>query len=138
MMLVPVGFLILIILAAITVDFSVAFLGAREVSDEANAIANNVAAKAVDVEAFRKDGTVTIDCARAADLAQSELTAQRPAWLGDPEAPAVSCDGDRVTVTVKGTVQYIFSKALPGAPHSVNVEGSGSATASRGALAAAG
>lgn len=140
MMLVPAGFLILIILAAITVDFSVAFLGAREVSDEANAVANDIAAKAVDIDAFRKDGTVVIDCTKAAELAQEASTRLPPPWLKDATIEVSVCrpDGDTVTVAARGTVDYIFSKGLPGGPRTVGVHATGSATASRGTAATSG
>jgi len=61
LLLVPAGILIVIILAAITVDASLAFMAERSAASIASAAANDAASLAIDIEHFRETGEYKID-----------------------------------------------------------------------------
>lgn len=110
--LVPAGFLVLIILAAITVDSAVAFLGQRQLGDALAAAANDAAGAAISNTSFYGSGQVVIDPALAAAVVCQTVAAQ------DSGLHLV-----RIQIAVAGTVigvrgtaevDEVFGRALPG------------------------
>jgi Flp pilus assembly protein TadG len=131
LMLMPAAVLIVIVLASIAVDFTIAFLGEREAASLAAGAANDAATAAVDEQAFRRTGEFRIDENRARRVAHATLAAsssELDAVVLDVEVTSVGGE-PAVTVTVRGTVDYVFAPAIPGAPHGTEVEASATAVA---------
>jgi Flp pilus assembly protein TadG len=118
--LVPAGVLVLIVLGAVALDLSIAFLGERELAN-ATAAAANDAASALDEDALRAGDQLVLDPRRADIVARRSLAARGRTPV-DVDRVAVDVDGVRVTVRASGTVTYVFAKAVPGAPRRARVE----------------
>ena len=129
-MLMPAAVLVFVVLGAIAVDFAVAFLGEREVSNAAAAAANDAAGAALDRDRFYADGAIQLDPAAAGRVGRAAVAAAGLDDLDDVRVRVdVAADEPVVTVTVSARVRYLFAKALPGGPEGVRVEASASATA---------
>lgn len=129
-MLMPAAVLVVIVLGAIAVDFAVVFLAERELANVAAAAANDAATRAVDRDRFYADGTVELDPATAARVAEQVVAVGGPRYAEGLEV-GVTVDRSRpvVTVEVQAEVDYIFAKAIPGARHSATVQAVATATA---------
>lgn len=137
----PAGVLVLIILGAIAVDFAVAFLGQRELSSLASAVANDTATAALSDERFYRGaggaggdvgaGEIEIDPVAARRLAQEAVERRSPRGLRNIVVDA-QAEGARVCVRLRGDVDYVFAKAIPGAADGTTVEGTAVATAVEG------
>lgn len=135
LMLVPAAVLVLVILGAITVDFSVAFLGQRELTSAAAAAAND-AATAVSESTFYRGGggaagTIRIDADEARRVAEQALAARAPRGVVIVEK-VVDPSGGQVCVALRGRVDYVFARAVPGMADGATVEGRATATAVTG------
>lgn len=121
LMLVPVGILVLLVLAAIAVDAAIVHAAQRTLANQAAAVAGDIANAAVDDEALYGDGRIVLDDDLAAAHARLAFAPQhRPGgferWSAD-----VATDGRRVTVAATAEVRYLFSPAIPGAPRTTTV-----------------
>jgi hypothetical protein len=130
-MLMPAGVLVVLLLGAISFDMSLVFLRQRQASSTAADVANDLASVALDVDEFRAQGTYRLDPRRADDLGrslldQSDLASSITAASIEVTAP------DTVMVTVTMSVDYVFSKAIPGAPDGTTVTAHASASATPG------
>lgn len=128
LLLFPAAVLVVVVLAAITVDSSIAFLAQRELANATAAAANDAATMAVDGRAFYRDDRVELDpyaveavAAERVRLAidqsrhrglQVQATASPPARAGCPWT---------VRVTASSRVSYVFAKAIPGGPDEADV-----------------
>jgi len=135
-MLVPAAVLVLVILGAIAVDFSVAFLGQRELTSAAAAAAND-ASTAIAEERFYRSGAgdagdVVIDGGRAARVVDQALAARAPRGV-TIDGVSVDPSGGQVCVVLRGRVDYVFAKAVPGMADGAVVQGRSTATAVTGA-----
>lgn len=130
LLLVPAGVLVLFVLAAIAVDFSLAFLGQRELSAAAAAAANDAAGAAVSDAAYYQGpgGDIAIDHGRAQGIAADAITRRRPTGVSITHV-VVRTDGPHVCVAVRGRVPYLFSPIVPGLPRAAEVRGEAVATA---------
>jgi len=123
LLLFPAAVLIVLVLAAITVDTSIAFLGQRELANATAAAANDAASRAVDGQAFYQGDRIELD-PYAVELVATErvrlaidqsrhralevrVTAAAPSRSGCPWT---------VTVSASSRVSYVFAKAIPGGP----------------------
>lgn len=141
LLLVPAGVLVLIVLGAITVDFAIAFLGQRELSSLAAAAANDAATAAISDERFYRDGgsaggqlhagSIEIDPVAAHRLAQQAVDRRAPRGLSNIVVDTQAV-GSQVCVRLRGEVEYVFSKAIPGAAGRTTVKGAAVATAVEG------
>jgi Flp pilus assembly protein TadG len=133
-MLMPAAVLIMILLGSIAVDFAIAFLGERELASLASAAANDAATAAYDVERYREDGTFVLDLDRAEQIVADTLGASSTEVdLEPPVIEPVTIGGDPgFRVTLRGTVAYIFARAVPGLPETTEVEASAVAVAREG------
>jgi hypothetical protein len=133
-MLLPACCLVVVVLGSIAVDFGIEFLGEREVADLAAAAANDAVTAGVDVDRLREDGTYVLDPARVRDVVADTIAASSTAV--DLEAPIVeitTVDGEpAVRVTLRGTVDYVFAPAIPGAPERATVDATAVAVAAPG------
>ena len=129
LLLFPAAVLVMMVLGAIAVDFSIAFLGERELAGATAAAANDAVARAVSNRAFYREGVVILDAAAADELATDEvrsaLDLQR--YHDVRVSVVVSPSDDRVTVTASAEVDYLFARALPGGPGRVRVAATSSA-----------
>ena len=133
LMLMPAAVLVFLVLGAIAVDFAVAFLAEREVSNAAAAAANDAAGAALDRDRFYDDGVVRLDAARATSVGRSAVAAAGLDDLDDVDVRVqVSPGAPVVTVTVSARARYLFATALPGGPDGVDVEATATATAEEG------
>ena len=122
LILVPAGVLVLMILGAICVDFSIAYLAHRQLQDAASAAVNDAAGAALDEARLRAgDGAATLDPQLAREVALESLaaTVHGPVRLTSP--PVVVIEGTHVTVRLEGDAPYVFSGGIPGAPKRVHV-----------------
>lgn len=139
-MLVPAAVLVLVILGAIAVDFSVAFLGQRELTSAAAAAAND-ASTAIAEGGFYGGGgggggDVVIDEGRAARVVDQALAARAPRGV-TIDGVRVDPSGGQVCVVLRGRVDYVFAKAIPGMADGAAVQGRSTATAVTGAAGSA-
>ena len=136
LMLVPAAVLVLVVLGAIAVDFSVAFLGQRELTSAAAAAAND-AATAISKETFYRGrggvpaGTVVLDAHQARRAAEQALRARAPRGVEVTEE-TVDASGGQVCVRLSGRVDYLFARALPGMDDGTTVHERATATAVTG------
>lgn len=115
LMLLPAGVLILLVLAAATVDAAVAFMGQREAAALSSRAASDVTVAAADAEAFYTDGGVLrIDQSRLAQAAEATVAdgASPLLEVTGVEASCDDVDGLRVTVRVTGEVEVVFAPAV--------------------------
>lgn len=135
LMLVPAGVLVLFVLGSIAVDSSIAFLAQRELTSAAAAAANDAAGAALSDESFYRGGgepgRIVLDEAAAREIAAASFDARELRGVTDTDT-AVVVAVDQVCVTVTGRVDYIFAKAIPGAPRGRTVTGRAVATAVQG------
>lgn len=129
LLLFPVGVLIVVILAAITVDSAIVFLGQREVANSVAAAANDAATIGVGNRAFYRAGTVELDGATVDQLARERVRAALdPDRFHDlrVDVTVVAASGNGCPPTVRvhasATVAYVFARAVPGAPRRATVE----------------
>jgi hypothetical protein len=121
----PAALLVMVVLAAVTVDFARLHLAQRQVDDLAAATANDAVTVGLDVAALRSG-----DDYRLAPNRVRALAAARAADAALPVAlVARLTDARSVTVTASAPVPLAFSRAIPGAPQTVTVQGEARATA---------
>jgi uncharacterized membrane protein len=123
-MLAPAGVLILLLLASISVDSALAYMGQRELQNTVAAAANDAATEAIknSPNGGLQSGT---RAAPDAGVAQQVVNAEvMHAYSGGLTADGVQTDvdGAGVTVTAEGRVHYIFASAIPGAHHYANIK----------------
>ncbi|MGH9077594.1 MAG: hypothetical protein ACRDY0_09130 [Acidimicrobiales bacterium] len=110
--LVPAGFLVLVVLAAITVDSAVAFLGQRQLNDALSAAANDAAGAAISASRFYQEGQLVLDPARAASVVCQTVAGQSSGL--HRIRLSLALDGAVVGVRGSAEVDEVFGRALPG------------------------
>ena len=121
LILVPAGVLVLMILGAISVDLSIAYLAQRQLQDAASAAVNDAAGAALDQARLRQGGTVTLDPERAVAVVRQSVEADLRGPVRLTAAPGVVVEGRRVTVRLQGDAPYVFSPSIPGVPRRARV-----------------
>lgn len=134
LLLMPAAVLVVMVLASIAVDFTIAFLGEREAASLAAAAANDAVTAALDDERFRAGDGIHLDEDRARRVALATLAASSTELDDvDVDVEVGELAGEpSVTVTVRGTIGYVFAPALPGAPTEAAVEATATAVARTG------
>lgn len=138
LMLVPAAVLVLVILGAIAVDFSVAFLGQRELTSAAAAAANDASTAIAEGRFYGGGGgggaagDVVVDEDRAARVVDQALAARAPRGV-TIDGVKVDPSAGQVCVVLRGRVDYVFAKAIPGMAGGAAVQGRATATAVTGA-----
>ncbi|HEX7132346.1 MAG TPA: hypothetical protein VF228_07205 [Iamia sp.] len=119
LMLMPAAVLVFVVLGAFCVDFAAIHLGQRELVTAAQGAANDAAAAGFDEGAFYGGGAVTLDPALARRAAADSLAENAP----EARIVGFSVDVAESSVEIELTlaVETVFSKALPGAPDTVEV-----------------
>jgi Flp pilus assembly protein TadG len=111
-MLVPAGFLILLLLGGLSVDSAVAFLGQRQLTDATAGAANDAATEALSDAAFYGSGATTIDMQSAVRVVCADLAVSDSDVRGVRVAIGVS--GATVVVRATGEVRAVFGRNVPG------------------------
>jgi hypothetical protein len=126
LMLMPAAVLVVLVLAAISMDLSLVHLSRRELVAAAEAAANDAVTYGLDETAYRAGSGFVLDPARVERSVHQTLAAR---GLTDDLAasPDVTLVGDEVRVQLVLRVDYVFAKALPGVAHSTTVSATGSA-----------
>jgi hypothetical protein len=117
-MLMPAGVLIVLLLGALAVDAAVVFLGERELADLTAAAANDAVTVALAPEDFYRCGALQVDASVAREVAATVVTARASdsvVLTGLDVSVDSSGDAPQVTVAATGTVDLVFTPAMPGA-----------------------
>lgn len=134
LLLFPAALLIVMILAAISVDLSALFLAQREVADAAAAAVNDAAGEGVANRAFYQQNLVRLDPPTVERLAAERVRCllasdrYRDVQVDVRVSSAeVGCTPS-VTVVASAEVPYVFAKAVPGAPDTARVRATAGAS----------
>jgi Flp pilus assembly protein TadG len=115
LILVPALVLVLLVLGAIAVDASIAYLGRRELADFTASAADRAAASALDKPAFYASGSVRIDPVLATQVVtDAEAVARRGGLDILGATVTVTPAGDAVTVSATASVRTVFGIAVGG------------------------
>lgn len=135
LLLFPAAVLIMVALAAMAVDSSIAFLAQRELANATAAAANDAAAEAVSDSSFYRDNRIELTAATVEAVAVSRVLSivdqNRHHDLSvEAEAVPPSAAGCAWTVRVRAAsrVDELFARALPGGTGRVNVRARASAS----------
>jgi Flp pilus assembly protein TadG len=132
LLLMPAAVLVLFLLAAITVDAAVLFLGQRRLADMAASVAQDAIA-AVDEGSFYADELrLSGRDARARELTLRETLPRDDAFLDPACTVAVSPTEVRADVACVARVRFVFAPGVPGAARLAEVRVSESAVGRRG------
>jgi hypothetical protein len=112
-MLVPAGFLILLLLGGVSVDSAVAILGQRQLSDLTADAANDAATEALSGGAFYRLGHVVIDPGQAARAVCTDVAADGAGDVRDLRLE-MAVAGDVIAVRASGEVDAVFGRSVPG------------------------
>jgi Flp pilus assembly protein TadG len=137
--LVPAAVLILLMLGALAVDLTVAYLARHQLDDAAASAANDAVTAGLDLAAFDADGRYQLDEATVDAVVLRSLAARHDPVVdraiaemtisvvvlqsGDAMRPA------QVTVTIRSRADLVFMKAVPGLSPTIGVTASATATA---------
>lgn len=130
--LMPAAVLIFIALGSIAVDSALTYLGEREVSNLASAVANDAATEGVDVTRFYATGEVVLDPVKVQRVADAALARSDLDHLLGLTIETEVVGTDNVVVRVRARVRSLFARALPNSLDERDVSASASATAERG------
>lgn len=135
LLLYPTAVLILLVLGAVAVDSSIAFMAKRDLTDATAAVANDLAIEAVSNLAFYRGGgqvALSQDAIDAlADDGAPTPTARVVAQLGPgyhDVTAAAHVVGRCVVVTATATTGTVFARIVPGGPRAVTVSASSAAS----------
>lgn len=133
-MLFPAAILIMVALAAMAVDSSIAFLAQRELANATAAAANDAAAQAVSDSAFYEQDRIELSASTvesvAVDRVHSLVDRSRHHGLSVEavaEPPAGPGCGWTVRVRASSQVDELFGRALPGGTGRADVRARSSA-----------
>jgi Flp pilus assembly protein TadG len=121
LMLMPAAVLVLLMLGGIAFDYAHLFLAKRELSSVVEAAANDAVTHGVDQAAVRRGDGFVLDPARVVDSVVASVADHSPElhFIGDPRVEIISPTEVRVTITA--SIDYVFTRAVPGAPGSATV-----------------
>lgn len=120
-MLMPAAVLVLLILGGIAFDYAHLYLARRELSTLAEAAANDAVTHGVDQAAVRRGDGFVLDPDRVVDSVLASVATHSPDLhlVGDPTVQLVSPTEVRVTITAR--IDYVFTRAVPGAADDATV-----------------
>jgi len=139
LLLFPAAILIMVALAAMAVDNSIAFLAQRELANATAAAANDAASEAVSDSSFYEQNRIELSAAAVVDVAmdrvRSVIDEGRHHDLvveADALPPAAAGCAWTVRVRASSRVDALFARAIPGAPARVGVRAQASASPRQG------
>jgi Flp pilus assembly protein TadG len=118
----------MMVLGAIAVDFSIAFLGERELAGATAAAANDTAARAVSNRDFYRGGVVILDDVVARELATDMVRTALERYHDVRVTVTVVPGGQAVVVTASAAVDYLFARGLVGGAGRARVSATSSAS----------
>lgn len=128
LLLFPAAVLVVVVLAAIAVDTSIAFLGQRELANATAAAANDAASQGVGNTTFYQFDQVELDGDTATEVATERVRAVLdPARFRGLRVEVVVVPAavpgcpPAVWVRASATVSYLFARAVPGGPGEAGV-----------------
>jgi hypothetical protein len=113
LILVPAGFLVLMLLGAIALDSAVAYQARNQLHDALAAAANDAVAAGVSNRSFYTGGTVRLDGPTATSVACRSVEAQNLGSLHDLQL-RVAASGRSIHLQGSATVDAVFGRFLPG------------------------
>jgi hypothetical protein len=120
-MLMPAAFLILLVLGAIAIDLTAIRVGQRSLLSSATDAANDAVTVGLDEDAYRAGSGYRLDPGRVRESVYAVLYA-KGILHRLTSAPTITIHPDNsVTVELRGKVDHIFGRALPGASDPVPV-----------------
>ena len=128
LLLVPAGFLVVLILASIAVDMSLVHLRQRQAVGVASGAANDAVTAAADQAGLRGGSGLGLSQSDAEAVVEDVVSASdlAPDVVGPPVV-RVTADSVQVELTVRA--DYVFAGAVPGAPAGTTVTARASAWA---------
>ena len=130
--LMPAAALVFMMLGSVAVDSALAYLGEREASNLAAAVANDAATKGIDIARFYASGELALDPARVQAVADQAVRTNDGGHLEDLTIETEVVGSDRIVVRVRARVRSLFARALPEGFEERDVGASAEATAERG------
>jgi Flp pilus assembly protein TadG len=132
LLLFPAALLIMLALAAITVDSAIAFQAQRQLANAAAAAANDAATLALSDEAFYKRNSIELSPSAVQAMAVSLVervidTARHHDLVVDAQAEQVGCAWT-VRVRAASRVDQLFGRAMPGSDGQVDVRATSTAS----------
>ena len=120
-MLMPAAVLVLIMLAAIAFDYSHLYLAKRDLTSLADAAANNAVTYGADQASIRRgDGyALDPDLVEQSVIASISVHSSDVHLIGEPIVELVTPTEVRVTLVAR--IDYVFTRAVPGASDSETV-----------------
>jgi hypothetical protein len=105
------------------------FLAKQELSAVAEAAANDAVTHGVDQAAVRRGDGFVLDPDLVVDSVVASVVGHSPDLhlIGDPQVEILSATEVRVTITA--SIDYVFTRAVPGAPRAATVKVSATADA---------
>jgi Flp pilus assembly protein TadG len=129
LLLFPVAFLAVLVLAAVAVDSAIAFLGERELAGAVAAAANDAATEAISDQSFYGRGAVELDDGAVERVAEARVRTsldtsryQSLQVRATVVRPAGSMCAWALEVTASATVHYLFAGVVPGRPRVATVD----------------
>jgi len=113
MVLVPAGFLVLIVLGALAVDSAASYLAQRQLRDTLTAAANDAVTAGLSNGSFYSNGSLTLDPAQTAAAVCTSVLAQADGDLHDVQL-WMATDGRSIRLAATARVDAVFGRALPG------------------------
>lgn len=128
LLLFPAALLIMVALAAITVDSAIAFMAQRELANATAAAANDAATQGLSDERFYGHNSIELTSAEVEAIAVARVTAlvdpvrhHGLAVVATVSRPTSGCSAWTVEVTASSTVDELFGRAMPGSDGQVVV-----------------
>jgi len=120
-MLMPAAVLVLIMLAGIAFDFSHLYLAKRDLASLADAAANNAVTHGVDEASIRRGDGFALDPELVEQSVVASIAVHSPDLhlIGDPSVELIG--PTKVRVTLVARIDYVFTRAVPGANDSETV-----------------
>jgi Flp pilus assembly protein TadG len=114
-MMMPAAVLVLLILGGIAFDYAHLYLAKRELVALAEGAANDAVTFGADPASVRRGEGFVLDEARIIESVRSSLAVHSPALHLIDEPDVVLETPTRVRVTLRATIDYVFTRAVPGA-----------------------
>jgi hypothetical protein len=113
MMLVPAGFLVLMMLGALAVDSAATYLAQQQLRDSLTAAANDAVTAGLSNRSFYSSGALTLDPSQAAVFVCLSVSAQADQDLHNVRL-WMAVDGAAIRLEGTATVDAVFGRAIPG------------------------
>lgn len=126
--LMPVGLLIVILLASIAFDFAIVLHEERELLNAASSAANDAVTYGFDVEDFRATSVLALDEERVQSAVATSVAIRQGSGSTTQILPVTYDGPTTVRVTLERDVPLLFAAAVPGAPDHITVRSTASAS----------